>query len=174
MRRAFTLIEIIFVLVVIGILAAVAIPKFLGLTANSKISSELATASTVQSAIEDVHSDWVVSEGDFVWGNGKHRSDLNDHGYPQKLGDCDSSPKRPFNWILKNSATVDSKWECKDNGDGTFYYKGPASKKDSGVKPSNDIAGKPDCSDYWKYDNTNGTFELIDQEDQTCTSVDEL
>ena len=171
MQRAFTLVELLFVIVIIGILATVAIPKFKGLSANSKISSELATASTMQSAIEDVHSDWVVSEGDFVWGNGKHRSDLNGQGYPKQLGEC---PDHPFNWILKNSATVDSKWECKDNGDGTFYYKGPASKKDSGVKPSSDVKGKPDCSDYWIYDNSKGTFELIDKKTQTCTSVDEL
>ncbi len=176
MQRAFTLVELLFVIVIIGILAAVAIPKFKGLSANSKISSELATASTVQSAIEDVHSDWVVSEGDFVWGNGKKNNSqyMSPQGYPKQLGDCEEDNNKPFSWILKNSATVDSKWECKNNGDGTFYYKGPASKKDSGVKPSSDVKGKPDCSDYWKYDNSKGTFELIDEETQTCTGVDEL
>ncbi len=171
MKKAFTLTELIFVIVIIGILAAVAIPKFTGLTSNSKISAELATASTIQSAIEDVHSEWIISEGDFTWGNGKTQNDINSTtGYPKKLGDCGKA----FNWILKNSSGVDAKWECKNNNDGTFYYKGPASKKDSGVKPSSDVEGKPDCSDYWIYNVSDGTFELKDITDQTCTSVNEL
>ena len=171
MQKAFTLLELIFVIVIIGILASVAVPKFTHLTANSKIASELATASTIQSAIEDVHSDWVVSESGFTWGNGRNASDINDTtGYPKKLGDCPPA----FNWILKNSSQVDTKWECKDKGNGIFYYKGPASSKNSGVKPSSDIAGKPDCSDYWEYNVSNGTFSLQDVTNQTCTSVDEL
>ena len=170
MKKAFTLIELIFVIVIIGILAAVAVPKFTGLTANSKIASELATASTIESAIEDVHDEWIINEGSFTWGNGKTQNDLTSQGYPTKLGDCPP----PFNWILKNSGTVDAKWECKDKGNGIFYFKGPASKKDSGVKPSSDITGKPDCSDYWEYNNSKGTFELKDIADQTCTSVNDL
>ena len=157
MRQAFTLIELIFVIVIIGVLSAVAIPKFAHLTSNSKISSELATASSIQSAIDDVHSDWVISEGNFSWGNGKNQDDVNSTtGYPKKLGDC--SPA--FNWILKNSSTIDPKWECTDNGDGTFTYRGPASKDDSGV--TNAGAGKPDSSKHWDYNSTNGTFSLKD------------
>ena len=78
MRKAFTLIEIIMVLVIIGILSAVAVPKFSGLSANSKVASELATASTIQSAIDDVHSEWTISEEGFSWGNGKDETDVND------------------------------------------------------------------------------------------------
>ena len=156
-KSAFTLIELIFVIVLIGVLAAVAIPKFSGLSANSKVAAELATASTIQSAIDDVHSEWVISEGHFSWGNNRDENNVTDTGYPTQLSsDCSSSA---FNWILKSSSTVDPKWSCTDNGDGTFKYEGPASDDQSGVK---DKAGKPSASKHWKYDSAKGTFTLED------------
>lgn len=187
MKRAFSLVELIFVLVIIGILAGVAIPKFTHLTSNTKISAELATASTIQSAVNDVHSEWIMAEGPFSWGNGE-TTDCSDSdpsndgdfncttGYPI-LGDCGNN--QPFTHILKNSNVVDTKWKCKDNNDGTYYFKGPASKKDSGVKPQSETdekhgKGKPDCSDYWEYNISNGTFTLKDNSNQQCTSIDDL
>ena len=156
MKKAFTLIELIFVIVIIGVLSAVAIPKFSHLSSNSKVAAELATASTIQSAIDDVHSDWIINEDGFKWGNDKNESDVNDNGYPKKLGDC--SPA--FNWILKSSSTVDAKWTCHDNGDGTFKYEGPASQDSSGVDNSSE--GKPNKDKHWDYNSTSGTFSLED------------
>jgi len=171
MRKAFTLIEIITVLVIIGILSAVAVPKFSQLSSNSKVASELATASTIQSAIDDAHSEWVMSEGEFSWGNG-NKSDCSDDstsssndfncnsGYPEKLGNC--SDNNAFDVILKSSSTLESEWTCTDNGDGTFIYRGPASNATHGASKSSDVAGKPDNNDYWEYNATNGNFSLID------------
>ncbi len=153
MRRSFTLTELIFVIVIIGVLAAVAIPKFRHLTANSKITAELATASTIQSAIEDIHSDWIVSEGALQWGNTKSDEDLNDQGYPKKLGDCPPA----FNWILKNSTQVNTKWSCEKR-DGKYIYRGPASSATSRVAQNGD--DKPDSDDCWVYDPAKGTFAL--------------
>ncbi|MRI58249.1 MAG: prepilin-type cleavage/methylation domain-containing protein [Epsilonproteobacteria bacterium] len=155
-KRSFTLVEIIFALVIIGLLAMVAMPRFRNLTANSKISSELATASTIQSAIEDLHSDWIVNEeNNFTWGNDMTQDDLNDKGYPKALGDC--SNDRPFSYILKNSITLDSKWKCEKEGS-RYIYRGPASQANSGVKENG--MGKPDSNDCWIYDPDRGTFAL--------------
>ncbi|WP_084029347.1 prepilin-type N-terminal cleavage/methylation domain-containing protein [Lebetimonas sp. JH292] len=66
MGRAFTLIEIIFVIVLIGLLASVAIPKFTNLTTNAKNSALKSIITSVQSSIDNIHSQWVVND-DFKW-----------------------------------------------------------------------------------------------------------
>lgn len=71
-HTGFTLVELIFIIVIIGVLSAVAIPKFKSLTDNAKISSELATASSVQSALDAVHGEWITNTCDFNWGNGQN------------------------------------------------------------------------------------------------------
>jgi len=152
--KAFTLIELIFVLVIIGLLAAVAIPKFTHLSDNAKISSELSTAASVQAAIEACHGEWIVNEGSFTCGKNIDSGNLNSDGYPDI--DTLGSQNAPFENLLKNGTNIG--WVRDD--DNRFY--GPASQNGKIRNP--DIAGKPDGNDYWEYNATTGTFSLIDVE----------
>ena len=53
MKKAFTLIELIFVIVIIGLLSAVAVPKFLNLKQNAEASNVVkATVDAAQQAVE--------------------------------------------------------------------------------------------------------------------------
>jgi len=154
MKKAFTLIELIFVIVIIGVLSAYAIPKFSGLSDNAKISSELSTASSVQVAIDACHGEWIINEGDFICGVDIDGSDdLTDEGYPKDdvLGETDTEA---LNRILKNAEN--SGWVRDDT-----KYRGPASNDTNGVSKCKD--GKPCNTKYWDYNSTAGTFTLTSE-----------
>ena len=63
MKKAFTMIELIFVIVIIGILAAVAIPKLAATRDDAKISGIVANA---RIAIGDLES-YYMSRGNIAW-----------------------------------------------------------------------------------------------------------
>jgi len=65
MKKAFTMIELVFVIVVIGILAAVAIPKFAATRDDALISKARATVAAMRSAIATERQKRIL-KGDFT------------------------------------------------------------------------------------------------------------
>ena len=59
-KEGFTLIELIIVIVIIGILAAIAVPKFAGLTKDAKISAVKGFGGSIRAAAHIVHAKWLT------------------------------------------------------------------------------------------------------------------
>jgi len=153
------MVELIFVIVIIGILAGMAVPKFTGIKDQAKSSAELSTASSIAAALESIHGTWSVSEDDFDW-NGDGIEDDIDHelsprGYPYDL----SRNGDPLGALLKSSSKsgfVIQKALTSENNLTYILYTAKASDPRHGIKfptssASRDITGKPDKNDFWLY-----------------------
>lgn len=153
-NKAFTMIELIFVIVIIGVLSSFALPKFRGLTSGAKISAEIATMSAVVTALESVNGEWSINEGSFKWGISKTKTDtdLSESGYPKDL----NRSSQTFGEIIK----INSKdYTTKYSDSNITIFTGPASNSTDGVSSSDEKPNKPDKNDFWVYGfNIQGTF----------------
>ncbi len=158
-RKAFTMVELIFVIVIIGTLAAMAVPKFTGVKDQAIKATELSTASAIATALESIHSAWSISDDNFDWDNDGVDDDidteLSSQGYPWDMtrnGDA-------FGALLKSSTKSDFKAQTTLLSQLKMRYKlytAKATDPSRGVRfatnvASRDVEGKPDKNDFWLY-----------------------
>ena len=103
-RNGFTLIELIIVMVILGIMAAVAVPRYLDSIANAEESAEDAVISAIKNGLKQYANNKLLTDGRAEW------------------------PDNPFDVLAEKPAgytndgdlaDTDGEWTFFTNGDGT-------------------------------------------------------
>ncbi len=180
----FTLIELIMVIVILGILAAVAVPKFFNLQDDAKVAAEMGVAGGVRSGIGIIHGSLitkyasintssaadvtaVLQEVTGISGiNQAYDSDRD--GWLQRLQaqNTANSARNLFEFVMNDplhggTDGGSDNWifTVADDGDGSVggSYTGPASDNNTGIADENPETGKPDRNDEWDYTETDNS-----------------
>ena len=157
MKKSFTLIELIFVIVIIGLLASFAVPKFMQTKASASSASAKSVVSSVRTAIETKHGEWMIND-DLDTSDG-----YTPQGYPQKLDDASVNTagqdlfggftaKKGKLQILKNpiKSCLDNdcwfKYKADDTDKNISYYAYKFTPEDNITLDYNGSNGKFECN----------------------------
>ena len=114
-RYAFTLIEIVFVIVIIGILSAIAIPKFAANRDDAVIAKAKTTISAVRSSISTERQKRIL-RGNFVSVYGLSKSAVLGKPIFDAFDGNVSNPVLDYGPISCKTATLDGCWKVKTAG----------------------------------------------------------
>lgn len=123
-QNAFTMVELVFVIVVIGILAAVAVPKLAVTRDDAVITKAMTTVSSVRNAVATERQKRIL-RGDFT----AITALSSDSGYDKPIFNAfDGNTSNPVLEYPPRSCATAASRECwVDSGDGDYTFVMPAS-----------------------------------------------
>jgi len=174
-RSAFSMIELVFVIVILGIMAAVAVPKFASIQDDALISNEKQTIAVARQGIATLYgkrqvrgSDFNISLSDQQGAPYTARVYFSSNYFPVTLnvkatsGSADNNStyettrgdRRALAIVVEAESLAD--WDSNGSKDSVLKYKGPASNVITDGNAEISVTN----SDYWEYNNTSGKILL--------------
>lgn len=65
-EKGFTLIELIIVIVILGIIAGVAVPRFIGLSSSARLSAARGVGAAISGTIQSKHADYLINTNTYT------------------------------------------------------------------------------------------------------------
>lgn len=180
--KGFTLIELVVVIIVLGILAVIAAPKFIDFRRDAEISRVKAIAASYQQALTFSHTRWQIVGGNSPMNNlpgyAGDELDMNANGFPlgidkgepmgqpTNIGQGEQGCVDLWNTLIEDPASVSL--SSVDNGSDFQAYRHPADSNPTGqtecsyvLRTLNDTAGRETAEIKIVYDSVAGTANSV-------------
>jgi general secretion pathway protein G len=123
-KNAFTMIELIFVIVVLGILSSIALPKFGSTKKSADVVKGKADIATIRSAILNERQTRIIKGCSQFIANGTSATDNGTcPGLTMKQLDAGGLFGGVLQYPMPNKANADGAWSAATPGSGTYVYR---------------------------------------------------
>ena len=114
-NNGFTLIELIIVMVILGIMAAVAVPRYLDSISNAEESAENAVINSIRAGLKQYANNKLYSEGRAIWPNNPFDAlsekpagyDASDNGNESGVGQLDGIADSDGEWTFDFNSSME-------------------------------------------------------------------
>jgi len=171
-QKGFTLIELVVVIVILGILAVTAAPKFINLQADARTATLQAVKASMQSASTLVHSKSLIKgneaaaagDGETVVVNSQNASVNVDLGYPISTAGAAPVTDPAADWALLLDVNADE-FIISDDSIAGYVVVYPENGVEPAALPADNDAPTPaesSCFAYYQESQALGTSPIID------------
>ena len=140
-NEGFTLIELIIVMVILGVLASVAVPRYLDSIANAEESAENAVINSIRNGLKQYAGDMLYKEGRATWPDNPFETlsetpvgyNSTDNGFEPGVGQLDGVADTDGEWTFDYSSSRITHQRADNSRYYWAYDKGEQDGENAGI-----------------------------------------